>query len=297
MDYHDYPPLYVTADTASLWGQRWHKRIIGANLVLIVVGAAFAFVATLGGETLRVTSAVFSALVLVIGMLPRKVHTRVHDDKHWFEGRAVAETAKSLTWRYMMRVPPFDDDLAADAALVSSFNEICDDVSGVDTLRSARIASTQITPRMREIRGLDLAKRRTIYEQERLADQVRWYSQKSAYNKQRARFWGWINVSSELAAIGAAIGVIFSEMPWINAVGVFAAVTVAATAWTQLGQHSLLTRSYAVAAAELARIQALARDATTEEDLRNAVRNGEGAISREHTLWTAKRNDTLAPVV
>lgn len=81
--------------------------------------------------------------------------------------------------------------------------------------------------------------------------------------------------------------------PWINVVGVFAAVAAAATAWSQLGRHDELTKSYGLAARELATIEDLARRAAAETDLQDAVRNGEGAISREHTLWIAKRGDTL----
>jgi hypothetical protein len=29
-------------------------------------------------------------------------------DEHWFDGRAVAETVKSATWRYIMGVRPYD---------------------------------------------------------------------------------------------------------------------------------------------------------------------------------------------
>ena len=50
----DYPPLYVMADSASLWGQRWHRRIIAANLVLIIIGSIFAYIADIEGGTLRV---------------------------------------------------------------------------------------------------------------------------------------------------------------------------------------------------------------------------------------------------
>jgi hypothetical protein len=297
MDQNDYPALYVMADSASLWGQRWHRRIIGGNLVFIIVGSIFAYIADNTSGPLRVVAAVISALSLIVGVLPRKLHGRVRDDKHWFEGRAIAETAKSLAWRYMMRVPPFDRDVEADTALLAALDEVRTDVTGVDEIRSATIDGEQITPRMRDIRSGDLWARRDFYARERLENQMLWYSRKSVYNAQREKLWSRVNVASELAAIVVAIGVIFSPALWVNAVGVFAAVTVAATAWTQLGQHSLLTKSYGLAAQELERIRTMTLASTTEEELWGAVRNGEGAVSREHTLWTAKRNDSLAPVV
>jgi hypothetical protein len=217
MEPSDYPPLYVTADRASLWGQRWHRRIISANLVLIIAGAGFTFVADGVGGTLRIVAAAIAAVFLIAGMLPRKLHSRVRDDKHWFEGRAIAETVKSLTWRYMMRVPPFADDAGADATLVSLLNEVKDDVTGVESIRNAEIDERQITTRMREIRSLDLVDRRNIYEQERLANQIGWYRQRAEFNRSRADRWSRVNIIFELAAVAAAICVIFSPNPWLNA--------------------------------------------------------------------------------
>ena len=71
--------------------------------------------------------------------------------------------------------------------------------------------------------------------------------------------------------------------------GLFASVATAATAWTQLGRHDELSKSYALAYQELLMIRTLGEKVSTEEGLDRLVTDGENAISREHTMWMAKR--------
>ncbi len=71
------------------------------------------------------------------------------------------------------------------------------------------------------------------------------------------------------------------------------AVAAAFTAWAQIGRHDELRTSYALACQELLTIKSLAANVTTQEDLNNIVFDGEGAISREHTMWIAKRGEPL----
>lgn len=70
-------------------------------------------------------------------------------------------------------------------------------------------------------------------------------------------------------------------------------MAAAFTAWTQLGRNDELRLSYAIANQELLSIKALAAVVDSEQELAKLVRDGEGAISREHTMWIAKRGKPL----
>lgn len=292
MNDSDYPPLFVAADDASRWGQRWHRRIAAANLTLIVVGSALAYLAAVGGGPWRVVPALVTALVLIAGASTKRVHRALRDDVSWFNGRAVAETVKSLAWRYMMRVPPFDD-ARADAVFLDALADADDELPDPARTSAELLARPQITERMRDVRSFDLARRRDLYCTDRLADQVAWYRSKAAANAHRARIWSRVSVGAQMAGVLAALGVVITPNPWVNVIGVFVAIAAATTAWSQLGRHGELAKSYGLAARELAKITALTQDAETEADVHDAVRNGEAAISREHTLWIAKRGDVL----
>jgi hypothetical protein len=63
----------------------------------------------------------------------------------------------------------------------------------------------------------------------------------------------------------------------------------AIAAWTRFRRHDELSKSYSLAAQELAFLRAEVEDATHERAFRKAVDATESAISREHTMWMAKR--------
>jgi hypothetical protein len=292
MNVSDYPPLFVAADDASRWGQRWNRRIAAANLSLIVAGSALAYLAAVGGGPWRIVPAMVTAVVLIAGVSTRRIHSALRDDVSWFNGRAVAETVKSLAWRYMMRLPPFDDE-RADAVFLDALADADDELPDPTRTSVEWQNRPQITARMREVRRLDLAHRRDLYCTDRLADQVAWYSARAAFNGRRARIWSRVSVWAQIAGVIAAVGVMLTPNPWVNIIGIFVAIAAATTAWSQLGRHGELAKSYDLAARELTKITELAQDAGSEADLHDAVRNGEAAISREHTLWIAKRGDVL----
>jgi hypothetical protein len=57
----------------------------------------------------------------------------------------------------------------------------------------------------------------------------------------------------------------------------------------QVKKYQETAQSYSVTSQELGFIEALARTVSTEEQFSLFVENAEFAISREHTLWIARR--------
>lgn len=66
----------------------------------------------------------------------------------------------------------------------------------------------------------------------------------------------------------------------------------AVLAWLQIRRHQELAQSYAVASHELALAESRARHVRSEEELARFVGDAEAAISREHTLWIARRDES-----
>ena len=62
-----------------------------------------------------------------------------------------------------------------------------------------------------------------------------------------------------------------------------------AAAWTQYSRHDELGKSYGLAAQELAFLRSTIDVSPDEEALNSAVAATEDAISREHTMWMARR--------
>src|SRR6185437_152798 len=111
----EYPALYAASADAARRGQRNYKRLSAAELGLTLLALIISFVASVtillaaltagprealdGGVV--IVAALFFLLALMVKFLTR---SSSYDDD-WFNGRAIAETVKSTTWRYMMRVP------------------------------------------------------------------------------------------------------------------------------------------------------------------------------------------------
>jgi hypothetical protein len=286
----DYPALFVAADAASVAGRNGHTRMVMTDLALLAAAAlvGVAIERLLGPDT--VWQYVAAAVLLALALLT-KLATRMRAlDTQWFDGRAVAETVKSATWRYAMQVPPYDgDDIAADDRFEDALRDALAARPGLAPyLYHIPPNAEQITTSMRQARSSPVAERKQRYLSARVGDQASWYSAKAAANARSAARWFWVGLVAEGAALIIAI-MLVARSTWPDLVAGLAAVAAVATAWTQFSRHDELSKSYALAAQELAFLRSEVARADTEEALRQSVADSEAAISREHTIWVARR--------
>jgi hypothetical protein len=293
MAYDDYPPVFQSADGRSLAGQRAYIRFAGLELSLVILGSALGVVAALLSATWQAAAVI--ATISFIGALITRVTIRLRGDDHaWFDGRAVAESVKTQTWRFMMRAAPFADD-DASTAFTSELTDIVHARPGVlSDFSPGASAAGQITPRMRSQRTRSLAERLRFYAQNRLTEQADWYRGTGLRHRKIAQRWSACALLAEAAAIVIAVlMIVFKPLADIGLLGLFAAFAAAFSAWAQLGRHAELSKAYGLAYQELLTFLSLVDEVTTEAQLEQLVDAGEGAISREHTMWVARRADPL----
>jgi SMODS and SLOG-associating 2TM effector domain 1/SMODS and SLOG-associating 2TM effector domain 3 len=217
----------------------------------------------------------------------RWVNRSRHPNRSWFDGRAVAESIKTNSWRYMMCTDPFaGSDADADARFIGDLREILYARRELPTL-GVPSGAGQITSSMRKLRAEPFDVRRSTYIQRRLKDQIAWYSDRAAHHQSRASLYFVVGLLAELMALAWAI-LRIAVSTNLNLIGVFTSLAVAATALSQLHSHDELGGSYGLAAQELSAILTLA-ESTNEDKFSDVVKDAEGAISREHTMWIAKR--------
>jgi hypothetical protein len=268
-------------------GQRWYAWLVELDLGLVLLAALLAGAGSAGPTWWRQLSAGLAAFAVGIAVILRWVNRASRRDKTWFDGRAVAESAKTASWRFMMRVEPFDGRQEdAEQQFASEIREILKARQDL-TLTSSGTGS-QITPDMREVRALRFEPRRAFYLQQRLRNQIDWYSGRAALHRRRATTWFMVGLLAELCALGWAIARI-KFIDSVNLIGVFTSAAAGATAFGQLQRNDELARSYGLASQELQLIQSLVESAMDEAGFTELVKDSEGAISREHTMWVAKR--------
>ena len=287
----EFPTLYHVASTTSRAGQRAYVRLVRIDLMLLIIGAALSLAAAASSHEGRRIEAVLAAAAL-FGSAIAKCFNRVHHfDRDWFQGRSVAESVKNASWRYMMRVPPYaGDEDGADTVLLTNFADMLHSADVVH-LRSEWVAAEPhlIPMAMRTVRAMSFADRKEIYLQERIRDQLVWYTAKSEENDRNATRWYWIGllVQSTAAAL-AVVQIVESNFPDI--VAFLTIIAVAATAWNQLRQHEGLSKTYSLVAHDLLLLRERIDLARDEERFGELVEDTEETISREHTLWMAKRS-------
>ncbi|HEV7648061.1 MAG TPA: DUF4231 domain-containing protein [Actinophytocola sp.] len=285
----DLPGLFDAADKASLAGQRDYVRTVRLRLVLTVFVAATGIVTWHVGDRGVDLAAIGTALGLAVITLTELSLRSSRPEERWYDGRALAESAKSLAWRYSVGGVPFarqTDDHATKQRFVDQLSRLLKEAPTTSIKPAQRPA---ISSAMEELRAGDLASRKAAYLRFRIIDQQEWYGHKASHNEKRASRWRMtlliIEVVGLVAALAKAAGYVN-----IDLAGVSAAVIAAGTAWMNLRQHTTLARAYTFAANELA----IARDrlelATDEDAWAAEVADSEEAVSREHKMWRASRS-------
>lgn len=231
------------------------------------------------------------ALLAFLGALASEMYLLMETpDRLWYEARAAAESTKTLAWRYMAGGAPLPLAAAAetiDRAFLERLHDILQDLHGLD-LSPENTTQVQITPEMRRVRGLDLAQRKAFYQQSRIEEQWRWYTEKAATNHRTAHRWALATIALEFLGVLGATFKTFHLIE-IDMLGILAAGAAALAAWAQSRQFRTLSHAYVVASQELASIRSRVCSLDNEEDWARFVQETEEAISREHALWRASR--------
>ncbi|MDQ2653342.1 MAG: DUF4231 domain-containing protein [Chloroflexota bacterium] len=287
-----YPPIFEDADVASRAGQLRTKRLAGGELVLLVAAAAVATTQGILPGVLDVRwDRALAAALLFVAFVARVANRLTGADDEWFDGRAVAETIKSAAWKYAVHAYPYDgDDRAADVAFYATVRDTLEARQDLAAcLHQGTRNGSQITPWMRSLRSAPLAERSLAYLAERVDDQAAWYAARTEGNRRAAGRWFWLGLGFEIVAVLVAIGlVVATSAP--DVVGVLATLAVAVTAWNQTGRHDELSKSYGLAANEIVLLRTRVEMAGDEESFGAAVNDVELAVSREHTMWMARRS-------
>jgi SMODS and SLOG-associating 2TM effector domain 3/SMODS and SLOG-associating 2TM effector domain 1 len=285
----DFPALHQSASHQSLRAQKsfllWFKIRL-AGIVLAAVGGAIGWTMgriNIGGAIAFLAFAAALAAELILA-------TR-RPERTWYEGRAAAESAKTLAWRYMMHGQSFEtNDSNADTTFLAEVKGLLHDLEAlpVHVLAPHQL---QISAKMRDIRALPFEQRRAVYLSQRIQDQEDWYAKKAAWNAARGNAWLMASVALEfLGLISGAVKAFGSYN--VDLLGIFAATAAAATAWLQAKQHENLATAYAVTSQELSAVASELQAVTDEATWAKFVSEAEAAISREHTLWRASRGIT-----
>lgn len=286
----DLPGVWKDSDQESQRGQRWTLRLTWAK---VGAGVLAAFGGTLSWSIGQVDVASWLVLIgFFVALVSELVSWATQPERLWYEGRAVAESAKTLAWRYSVGADPFPVEMSR-AEAERKFRER---MSAVASQVADRVVfdaeQSVVTPPMESLRACSFEDRRAAYVEHRTRGQQRWYAEKARFNRGQATAWRVVLIVAEVVAVVLAAGRVFGGWP-VDLAGLLAAVIAAGTAWVAVKQFSPLASAYSVATKELG-VQMSRLETVAEADWPVFAADAEDAISREHTTWLASRTGRAA---
>jgi hypothetical protein len=288
----EFPSLFLAADKASVKAQKNYLIIIGLDLSFMIIGSLLAIYSFKCDSNKLIVYSVSGLFLLTSLILTIVLKSKAFEDI-WYQGRALAESVKTLTWRFATCSELFEVHLSKSEVshiFIDRLKELSNEFKDLNKTLDANILSLPIiSQKMENIRKLTTLERKDYYVNERIKDQKKWYSTKAEFNKTKYDLWFAVIISAQfLSLISIIILIKNPALDW-NLVGLFTTISAAAISWLQLKQHQELKQAYTTAAQELNFIEASSFAITTETELSRFILDSENAISREHTLWLAQK--------
>lgn len=282
----DFPGLYQAADQLSKDAQKSFFRALSTHLFLLVIAATLSV-----GNAPHWTSA-FAQVLVLLGALFCSIYLfSKRSDRLWYSGRAVAESIKTITWRYICRAEPFQyEDVESSALFQRKLRAIVSQNRDVADKLITHLEAPPISDVMKRLRSQSLAERKTKYSAERIEDQLSWYAKKARFNA-KASSWAFsllVIVNSAAVMVGVA-KVAYPDAPYWPT-DVFVAIAASLLSWMQAKRFSELSASYALTAHEIGIIREQAHQEMDDAEFSLFVGDAENAFSREHTQWVARKD-------
>jgi len=292
MEQHNFPNYFQAADAISISSQKHYLLVLKADLIAMVLAAGLAVYNYQSIDSLLWLNVVTGLSLLTGLILTIVLRTKKYEDV-WYQGRALAESCKTITWRFITCAEYFESTLdvaEVKERFIKRIQDLAGEFSELNSNLSAKLLNKPIiTDKMIEVRSLDLQERKKYYLENRIEDQKEWYSTKAESNKTSYNRWFIGIISLQILSIVCVVYLIVEPDSTWNLIGLLTTLSASAISWLQIKQHQELKQAYTTATTELNFIQELSENINTEGDLSQFILDSENAISREHTLWLAQR--------
>lgn len=283
----DFPGIYQAADTLSGNAQAHFFTALVLNLLSLVLAAVVSVV-----NYPHWVSAVLQAVLLAGAMASSVYLALVRPERLWYSGRAVAESIKTLVWRYVSRAEPFHEaDDVSKKLLLEKLQQVVKQNKAISDKLITHLKEKQISDMMVQLRSGSFDERRNTYIQHRINDQLAWYEKKAKFNKRASsRFFATLVLINAIALLCALIKIANVQYQYFPT-DILIAIAASLLTWMQAKRFSELSASYALTANEIGIVREQADDLVSDDALSSFVGDAENAFSREHTQWVARKDN------
>jgi len=213
-------------------------------------------------------------------------------DSKWFASRAIAESVKTQTWRFMMRVSPYQegDDASAVARFAADVRQLLNEQQDAKLVAGSQpVEGGEVTAIMLDWRNRPIGERREFYLKGRIQDQKNWYSKKAVSSSRLHSRWLVATFASQGGSgVISLLTILFPGFA-LNPVGIVTTLASSGISWMNAKSYRELSQSYGLIAHDLSGYESEAKGVDSQEKLERLASNVEGRISGEHTYWKARR--------
>lgn len=284
-----YPGLYHEADDAASRQQRLFLDLVKGEYTGLFVAAIFSL-DILDNSVYYIIYAIVFAVPFALLL----VRSFLKPEQGWYQARALAESIKTSTWKYVMRAQPFGgvaDRRIAHSEFRNHLKAILDANRHVGRqFDSSAGESSQINREMEEIRALPVEERLAFYARERIDSQRTWYAKKAVANRRWARHT--VVALSLIYLIASLLLLVRVAKPtWrFSHPEPLIVIATALVGWSHLKRFNELATAYGLTAHEIGILKTGLDGVGSDEELSLFVDDAEQAFSREHTQWIARQS-------
>lgn len=290
----DLPGIYYSASEGSIAAQKKFILLIKTNIGLLITLAVLSAI-NIGsiGVDFQYLIPLISVVLIVLSIIITFATENGKFEKKWYDGRAIAESLKTLSWKFMMKAEPFYNlsKEEAETKFLNDFKQIKNAIRPTGELFGGvtRANEHQLTDKMKEVFASDLDTRKGTYQKNRINGQKNWYKNNSGINSKNAEHFFWVIICFQILTLFSALFMILIPNAAFNPTGLVTTAIAVLMTWVQVKQYKNLAESYGITSTELSLIEDAVPNIDTNEKFSIFVAESETAISREHTLWRARR--------
>ena len=281
-----YPELFYKADNYSNTNQKVFFILPCLQLLLtVLIAASTLLVAVYDGFEYATRALLLFLLcaVVVSGFAPFL--------KRWYLARSLAESIKTISWRYVMNAAPFNinDELAA-GLFVERIRELLEENKDMAVMFATDSSQGVISDSMHAVRGIeDKCKKKEYYLKYRVEDQEQWYLAKAKKFSKMAFCINTLMIVCIIAAILLSYCNSFSLQIGNGLINLLVVTCVALLTWTSTKRYRDLSNSYSWTNIDVILLHEQFKSPTC--DVSNCVADAENAFSREHASWLARKDN------
>jgi hypothetical protein len=282
----EFPALYRSADDLARTYQGVFFRTVFGHLAFLVIAAVLSVIYTSSAAL-----AIGQAVALLCALACSVYLLAARPDQHWYRARAVAESIKTATWRFVSVAEPFDHTTTQDRHNFGSLlRAIVNQNREITQRLTTFLDGEQITREMLEKREKTLDQRLELYLSQRIGDQRLWYAKQATHNRKMATLFFLALIGINAVTIVFAIARVHFTTASHWPTDALIAMAASLLAWIQSKRFSELASSYALAAHEISLIKEQSASVHNDDAFSRFVGDAENAFSREHTQWVARKD-------